>query len=575
MKKISLIMLLFLLISQGIVYGAEDISIEITEIESNFSNHGQDSISSLDLLLSDGIIITKRYYSEIATYNNTTHDYDVKDLTLYYLSDKNGKNLYQLSNSYDTNTRITHLGPFINGLAVICSDDKWGYIDKSGKIQIPLTYENARDFSGGLAAVKTTDGWGYINTNGEMVVPFKYYDAGDFIDGLANVRVKPDYIDDYSVWKWESINKLGEKVSSIRDYTPTDKKDIFSTINSMSNFNITASNDDLIPIKENDKYGYKDKDGNIVIPLLNYSYISRPADHLIVAEDISGENYLIDKTGKVIKPVNYKDVFKFSKDIYIARSYDTYWDEPIFYLIDSEGNEIIPQSFAKISDQMNGYIIAYSGNSYENNKNNPNKKSTYYILKIHNYLIEAPNPNTDITIETTLPYQMYADSLNSYGLFSGTDKGYELDRNGTRLEGLVMFLRLIGEDKDALNSTSQHPFTDVPHWADRYVAYAYSKGYTSGVDNTTFGSNLTINAKSYFTFLLRALGYSDKSGDFNWNESLEFANSIGLLSDSDFDLYQSEFLRAQIVKASYDALFFKNKHKTLFDTLTESGKILD
>ena len=48
---------------------------------------------------------------------------------------------------------------------------KWGYIDKSSKVVLPLEYDGAESFSEGLAAVE--DGnwiWGYIDKTGTVVV---------------------------------------------------------------------------------------------------------------------------------------------------------------------------------------------------------------------------------------------------------------------------------------------------------------------------------------------------------------------------------------------------------------------
>lgn len=39
-----------------------------------------------------------------------------------------------------------------------------------------------------------------------------------------------------------------------------------------------------------------------------------------------------------------------------------------------------------------------------------------------------------------------ADALKDLGLFSGSDKGYELDRAPTRLEAGVMLVRLLGAE---------------------------------------------------------------------------------------------------------------------------------
>ena len=64
--------------------------------------------------------------------------------------------------------------------------------------------------------------------------------------------------------------------------------------------------------------------------------------------------------------------------------------------------------------------------------------------------------------------QSSADALNQLGLFNGTDKGYELEKPLTRLEALIMLIRLSGKEIDALYPEEEltHPFTDTPDWED-------------------------------------------------------------------------------------------------------------
>ena len=45
-----------------------------------------------------------------------------------------------------------------------------------------------------------------------------------------------------------------------------------------------------------------------------------------------------------------------------------------------------------------------------------------------------------------------ADVLNTLGLFKGTENGYELDKPLTRMEALIMLIRLSGNELDALYS---------------------------------------------------------------------------------------------------------------------------
>ena len=108
-----------------------------------------------------------------------------------------------------------------------------------------------------------------------------------------------------------------------------------------------------------------------------------------------------------------------------------------------------------------------------------------------------------------------ADKLNLLGLFKGTDAGYQLDQPSTRIQGIVMLIRLLGKENDALNETRTAPFNDVG-WGKEYTSYAYNTGLTKGTGATTFTPNKQIKAIEYVTFLLRALGYSEEKGDFTW-----------------------------------------------------------
>lgn len=105
-----------------------------------------------------------------------------------------------------------------------------------------------------------------------------------------------------------------------------------------------------------------------------------------------------------------------------------------------------------------------------------------------------------------------AASLKQLTLFRGSDTGYgegfDLEKAPTRMEALIMLIRLLGEESEALTCTAYQPFTDVPDWALPYAAYAYSKGYTNGVGPTTFGTTMSASAEMYTEFLLRALRYS-------------------------------------------------------------------
>ena len=73
-------------------------------------------------------------------------------------------------------------------------------------------------------------------------------------------------------------------------------------------------------------------------------------------------------------------------------------------------------------------------------------------------------------------YLQDAEKLKPLGIFIGNNGDFQLERQATRIEGLVMLIRLLGKEEDARESMNEpSPFTDVPEWAKAYVDYAYKK----------------------------------------------------------------------------------------------------
>ena len=164
-----------------------------------------------------------------------------------------------------------------------------------------------------------------------------------------------------------------------------------------------------------------------------------------------------------------------------------------------------------------------------------------------------------------------ADALRDLGLFQGSDKGYELDRAADRAEAATMLVRLLGKEAEAKESweasDSEFPFTDLENgyqWAKPYVAWLYDQGLTAGATETTFEPNKPVTAQQYCTFLMRALGYSDKNGDFTYDKAVEFATEKGVA-----DLFNlgDPFLRDNVAAMSYAALAAAPKAAG-YDTIT-------
>jgi S1-C subfamily serine protease len=173
-------------------------------------------------------------------------------------------------------------------------------------------------------------------------------------------------------------------------------------------------------------------------------------------------------------------------------------------------------------------------------------------------------------------YQPYAEALKPLGVFIGTDNGFELERVPTRVEGIVLLIRLLGAEATAQEMHNQLiPFTDVPTWANGYVAYAFENALTRGTSSTRFSANEQLDGNMFCTFLLRSLGYFEQDGDYTYNTALSYALKIGLLQPEQYDeITENKFVRGHVAKLAYDTLNFdyKGSNTALLRKLVAEGR---
>lgn len=183
-----------------------------------------------------------------------------------------------------------------------------------------------------------------------------------------------------------------------------------------------------------------------------------------------------------------------------------------------------------------------------------------------------------------------AQALYEMGLMKGTGTNsdgtpnFSLEKSATRAEGIVMLVRLLGKEKEALSGNYSHPFVDTPAWADPYIAYAYTNKLTYGVSATEFNPSAPMAINQYATLLLRALGYSSET-DFSYMEADAFAANMGItkfifsndsaLAAANNNNDGKEPLRAAFVTMSYNALAvsMKSGETTLVTKLVSEGAI--
>ena len=183
----------------------------------------------------------------------------------------------------------------------------------------------------------------------------------------------------------------------------------------------------------------------------------------------------------------------------------------------------------------------------------------------------------------TPKYTEEAQTLYELGLFKGTGTNaagtpiFALERTATRMQALIMLIRLLGLEDEALATTAVNPFTDVDNASvgAKYAAYAYEVGLTKGIGNNKFGTSSATPAQ-FLTFVLRALGYDDAAGDFTVGTAAQKAVEIGLLT-SDIVPAGKTLLRDDCAKISYEALKvnMKGSDQLLAEKLIADGTLTE
>ena len=115
---------------------------------------------------------------------------------------------------------------------------------------------------------------------------------------------------------------------------------------------------------------------------------------------------------------------------------------------------------------------------------------------------------------TSANNQEAIEVMQAVGVMSGDDKGnFNPDQKVTRGEMAVVMANLLGlQVKDFVGAKT--PFTDVPEWANAYVAACYADGITAGISATQFGFNYEVTTAQAALMMMKALGYFQNASDF-------------------------------------------------------------
>ncbi len=163
-------------------------------------------------------------------------------------------------------------------------------------------------------------------------------------------------------------------------------------------------------------------------------------------------------------------------------------------------------------------------------------------------------------------------------LLRGDGSSYGLGNTPTRLEGVIILIRLLGKEAEA-QRLQQLPcrFSDVPSWATGYANYAYEENISKGVSDTLFGTNDPMTAQQFNTLLLRTIGYDDSLGDFRWDRAVNKAYELAILPGDLADRYETKasYTKRDLMETAFCYLEaeFKDGDETLILSLIDDSVI--
>jgi hypothetical protein len=199
--------------------------------------------------------------------------------------------------------------PFFDGLAMVqAATGKCGYIDKLGRYTIEPVYDWARPFSEGLALVRVSGKYGYITKNGEYLVEPEYALAGSYSEGHASVY-KGDrwYVLDargeITFGPLGSAGEFREGVASVWHEGGPALLRIDGTVVQIRGVDWLSQyfSGGRIEFSRSEKYGYMDRDGEVVVPPI-YDGASTYTEGLAAVKRDGRWGYIDTSGALVIEP---------------------------------------------------------------------------------------------------------------------------------------------------------------------------------------------------------------------------------------------------------------------------------
>jgi hypothetical protein len=292
----------------------------------------------------------------------------------------------QLTGEVTITPKYALVKEFTEGFAAVMNkENKWGFINTTGREIVPFVYDGVLPFKEKYAAVckgcKSDANklyfhggkWGYINDLGQLIIQYKFNEVGSFSEGLAPVCIgcSQEMITNssdghtfgiaYKDGNFGYINPAGELVIDFKYTSAAEFSQGLALVSIGQHFSYINTQGKIVSshhyefgetiyqsiarVKRNGKYGIINDRGTEVLPA-EYDLIGNFEDGLaIVCKGCTEINFekgkygVISNTGKLLVPADFKKIKNFSTELIkvytidgkegFVNKYNS--DEPIIY----------------------------------------------------------------------------------------------------------------------------------------------------------------------------------------------------------------------------------------------------
>jgi hypothetical protein len=235
----------------------------------------------------------------------------------------------------DSNTSVTNTTLF-----AVKIGDNWGFVDSTCNFHQELVYQMADEFYLGRAIVQKNNKYSFVDQTGKTLHPFKFSKLTHFSDDSLAFMLDEKNIISCIDWNFKIVFSL-QDAEEIHNY-----------------------HNGIAAVRKNNKYGFVNKKGEIIINN-EFDAVGKFSENLIAVakyEDLPDTSYLkwffIDRTGKQIFDMSFTDVHDFSEG-FAAVAINGKWG-----WMNKSGKFVFGNDFQECKSFSEGYAAFKKGDAW-------------------------------------------------------------------------------------------------------------------------------------------------------------------------------------------------------------------